>query len=108
MGGKAKKTIFHESIKSPEHMQEVIDRTDGGPIAIVDCHLSWCGPCEPMIPNYASLWFSYDEPETRLSFWHLPEEQIPEDLKPKLTLSVTPLFLIFAGGKLACTIKGRC
>ena len=87
MGGKAKKTIFHEVIKSPEHMEEVIARTEGGPIAIVDCHLAWCGPCEPMVPNYASLWFSYDEPETRLSFWHLPEEHIPEEqLKARVVL----------------------
>ena len=101
MGGKAKKMIFHESVKGPEHLEEIIAITEnGGPIAIIDAHLSWCGPCEPMIPNYQTLWFSYDEPETRLSFWHLTEENMPEDLKEKLKLDVKPRFLIYANGKM--------
>ena len=106
MGGKAKKTIFHETIKGPEHFEEVMQRTEGGPIAIIDCYLSWCGPSEPMVPNYQTLWYSYDEPETRLSFWQCPEENLPEDLKEKLKLTVTPRYLIYANGKKACEIDG--
>ena len=107
MGGKAKKTIFHETIKSPEHFQEVIDRTEaGGPIAIIDCYLAWCGPCEPMVPNYQTLWFTYDEPEKRLSFWQCPEECLPDDLKAKMALNVIPRYLIYANGKQVCDIKG--
>ena len=107
MGGKAKKTIFHETIKSPEHFQEVIDKSEaGGPIAIIDCYLAWCGPCEPMVPNYQTLWFTYDEPEKRLSFWQCPEECLPDDLKAKMALNVIPRYLIFANGKQVCDIKG--
>ena len=106
MGGKQKKTIFHETIKSPEQFQQVVEGTENGPIAIIDCYLSWCGPCEPMVPNYQTLWFSYDEPEKRLSFWQCPEESLPEDLKSKMALSVIPRYLIFANGKQACEIKG--
>ena len=107
MGGKAKKVKFHDDIKSPEQFQEIIDKSENnGPIAVIDCHLSWCGPCAPMIPNYQTLWFSYDEPETRLSFWHCNEENIPEDLKAKVQLEVKPRFLIFAGGKMVANISG--
>ena len=53
MGGKAKKSIFHEVIKSAEQYEEVVERTENnGPLAIIDTHLSWCGPCETMVPNY--------------------------------------------------------
>ena len=107
MGGKAKKTIFHETIKSPEQFEEVIAMTEnGGPIAIIDCHLDWCGPCHPMTPNYQTLWFSYDEPATRLSFWQCVEENLTEELREKLKLDVMPKFIIFAGGKLVSEIHG--
>ena len=42
-----KRKVFHEVIKSPEHFKEVIDST--GPLVVIDAHLEWCGPCEPMI-----------------------------------------------------------
>ena len=59
-----------------------------------------------MVPNYQTLWYSYDEPETRLSFWHCKEENLPEDLKEKYKLDVVPRFIIFANGKQVCEIKG--
>ena len=105
--GVKKRTIFHETIKSPEHYEEIVEKSlNGGPIAIIDAFLSWCGPCDPMIPNYASLFFSYDEPESRLSFWHFPEENMPEGLAAKLKLNVIPRFFIVANGSIKTIIEG--
>ena len=59
-----------------------------------------------MVPNYQSLWYNYDEPEKRLSFWQASEEIIPDELKEKLQLSVVPTFLIYSNGELKCHIKG--
>ena len=40
MGGKEKKSTFHEVIKSPEHFEEIIEMSkENGPIAIIDVHL---------------------------------------------------------------------
>ena len=106
MGGKAKKTIFHEKIQSPEQFMKIIEKSQGGgPIAIIDAHLAWCGPCEPMVANYQSMWYNYDEPEKRLGFWQCPEECFPEDMVPP-NLTLVPKFLVYGNGELKTTIDG--
>mmetsp|Transcript_17579 Transcript_17579/g.29678 ORF Transcript_17579/g.29678 Transcript_17579/m.29678 type:complete len:87 (-) Transcript_17579:243-503(-) len=81
-----KKKIYHFPINSAEHFQEIISNEEG-PLVIIDAHLDWCGPCTPMEPNYPSIWFSYEEPEKRLSFWTCNEKFIPEEVLSKLELT---------------------
>ena len=78
-----KKKIFHFPIESEKHWDEVTEWNSenpdkGGRLVIVDAHLDWCGPCEPMVPNYQSLWFEYENPEQRMSFWTCSEEFLPD------------------------------
>ena len=84
-----KKKTFHAQITSLKQWDEVTqwnaeDPDKNGPLAIVDVHLDWCGSCEPMVPNYQSLWFEYENPESRLSFWTCTESYIPDEIKDKL------------------------
>ena len=81
-----KKKIFHQTIKSVEQFEELTSNEAEGPLVIIDAHLDWCGPCVCMETNYPAIWFSYDEPEQRLSFWQCCESNLPEDLKNKLQL----------------------
>ena len=69
-------------------------------MAIIDVHLDWCGPCVCMEPNYSAIWFSMDEPQTRISFWQIAESNLPEAWKEKLQVNVRPKFLVFFGGQL--------
>ena len=100
-----KKKQFVYPIESEEQFLEITENA-AGPLALIDCHLDWCGPCEAIVPNYATLWYNYDNPEVRLSFWQCNEEFLPEKLKEDLKLSVVPRFLIYSGGKLKAEING--
>ena len=101
-----KKKIFHKDIKSIEEFEEITNNTEKGPLVIMDVYLSWCGPCACMVPNYPSIWFSYDDPESRLSFYQCSEEFVPEELLAELKLSIKPCFLIYHQGKQLEVIKG--
>jgi hypothetical protein len=70
------------------------------PIRVVDVHLDWCGPCEPMVLNYQKLWYTYDKPELRLSFFQCTESNLPDEVKADLKLDVSPRFLIYHKGEL--------
>ena len=105
MGGK-KRTIFHETIKSEEHYNEIVEKSQGGPIAVIDCHLDWCGPCYPMVPNYATLFFSYEDPDNRIGFWQYPESNMSEEMKERMALSIIPRFIVVQNGAQVAEIKG--
>ena len=105
MGGK-KRTVFHEVIKSEEHYNEIVEKSNGGPIAVIDCHLDWCGPCAPMVPNYATLFYSYEDPDNRIGFFQYPESNMSEEMKEKMALSIIPRFIVIASGAQAADIKG--
>ena len=64
-----KKIEVLKEIKSIEQYEEVLEKSKNGPMAIIDVYLEWCGPCLPMVPNYTTLWFTYDDPENRISFY---------------------------------------
>ena len=64
-----KKIEVLKEIKSIEQYDEVLEKSKNGPMAIIDVYLEWCGPCLPMVPNYTTLWFTYDDPENRISFY---------------------------------------
>ena len=105
MGAK-KRTVFHEVIKSPEHYEEIVEKSNGGPIAVIDCHLDWCGPCAPMVPNYQALFFNYDDPENRITFYQYPESAMSDEMREQMALTIVPRFIIVAGGKQVVEIKG--
>ena len=88
-----KKKIFHNPITSLKHFTEltqwdVEEPNINGPLVIIDVHLDWCGSCEAMVPNYQSLWFEYENPESRLSFWTCPESNLPDEIKEKFKLDI--------------------
>ena len=106
-----KQKIFHFPIESTKHFTEItqwdVEEPDKlGPLRIIDLHLDWCGSCEPMVPNYQSLWFEYENPESRLSFWTCPESLLPEELKEKFKLDIQPRFVIYHAGQVKREIKG--
>ena len=105
MGGK-KRTVFHEVIKSEEHFNEIQEKSICGPIAIIDCHLDWCGPCAPMVPNYAQLFFSYEDPDNRLNFFQYPESNMSDEMKERMNLSIIPRFIVLANGAQVSEISG--
>ena len=94
MPPKQKKT-FHQTIKSVEQFEELTSNEAEGPLVIIDTHLDWCGPCVCMETNYPVIWYSYDVPEQRLSFWQCCEGNLPEEVKTKLALECKPRFLIY-------------
>ena len=60
-----KNKIFHHPIESLKKFEELVntdeEKNEGlQPIVIIDCHLDWCGPCEAMVPNYQTIWFTYE------------------------------------------------
>ncbi len=59
-----------------------------------------------MIAYYVGIWFGLDEPETRISFWHCSDLNIPEEVRDELKLDITPRFLIYYKGELKAEIKG--
>ena len=64
-----KKIEVLKEIKSIEQWEEVLEKSKHGPMAIIDVYLERCGPCQPIVPNYTTLWFIYDDPESRISFY---------------------------------------
>ena len=103
--GPKKRTVFHEVVKDAEHFEEIIHE-DFGKMAVIDCHLEWCGPCVAMESNYPALFFLIDDPDTRISFWQCAEDKLPDLMKEKLHLTCVPRFLIYEGGNLKQEIQG--
>ena len=66
--GPKKRTIFHDTIRDADHFNEVTAE-DYGKMAVIDCHLEWCGPCVAMEQNFPALFFLIDDPDSRISFW---------------------------------------
>ena len=106
MGAK-KRTIYHAVIKSHEEYDELVETsTNGGKIAIIDCHLDWCGPCLPMVPNYQSLINSYDNADARFGFYQFPESAMNDEMKEKMNMNIIPKYIVLAEGKIAAEIHG--
>ena len=104
--GPKKRTKFHETINSVEEFNQIALNEENEKMVVIDAHLEWCGPCISMVPNYNSIWFSIDEPESRISFWHASENVIPDEMKEELKLTNVPRFLIYNKGELRAEIKG--
>ena len=107
MGAK-KRTIFHEVIKTEEQYEEIVAKScDNGVMAVIDCHLDWCGPCIPMVPNYASLFFNFDDPENRIAFYQYPESAMSDTMKADMALDIKPRYIIVSNGNISATIEGN-
>ena len=103
--GPKKRTIFHEVVKDADHFNEVTS-AEFGKMAIIDCHLEWCGPCVAMESNYPALFFLIDDPDNRISFWQCAEGNLPTEIKENMKLTCVPRFLIYEGGICKQEING--
>ena len=75
-------------------------------MSIIDHHLSWCGPCNVIEPNFRLMYFNIEDASLRLEFLTASEEVMPEGLAQKLELSCKPRFLIYKNGKKEAEIDG--
>ena len=103
--GPKKRTKFHEDVADEDQWHKIVNEEEQR-LVVVDVFLDWCGPCQCMIANYPGIWFKYDDPEVRISFWHANEKVLPQELKEQLKLDVSPRFLIYHKGELKQEIKG--
>ena len=104
MASKKKKTYIHD-ITNEDMFTDLTSREDG-PLVVVDAFLDWCGPCQPMDPNYATLYYMFEDPDNRIKFYRANENVIPEEAREKLELNATPRFILYRGGKIVHQIKG--
>ena len=58
--------LLHSEIKNEADFQHQLEEVSNDMLVIVDCHQSWCGPCQPIIPWYNQLWIEIDEPGKRI------------------------------------------
>lgn len=67
-------------------------------LAIIDVHLAWCGNCMVMEQNFRTLYFSFDNADSRLQFWTCSEENIPPEYIKGFKygeLTCKPRFLVY-------------
>ena len=105
----AKKTQFHQTIKSMEQFQEDICNPNNDCCQIVDIHLEWCGPCKPMEQNYKTLWFSIidRDPVGRLAFWQCLVDFVPPEVLEKIgEVTIVPKYIVFKNGQIKNIIDG--
>ena len=65
------------ALETEEDFDAIRDR-DFPKCVVVDVHLTWCGPCEVMKPNFKTLYFSYEEPDKRLELYTIDSSIITD------------------------------
>ena len=76
-GRQAAQPDFMGILESQEAFDVIRDR-DYVKCVVVDLHLSWCGPCEVMKPNFRTMFFGIDEVEKRLEIYTMCSEFITD------------------------------
>ncbi|TNV85355.1 hypothetical protein FGO68_gene1080 [Halteria grandinella] len=104
MPPKAQKEII-QAINSPEHFLELIS-PENKKLAVIDIHLTWCGPCVVMNQNYRTIWFNYEEADKRLEFYTIDSTVLPKEYADKFHASCKPRFVIYLEGELKANIDG--
>ena len=98
MGGK-KRTVFHDTIKSPEMYEEIVAKSENdGPSAIIDVYSEDFGPCGCIVPSYQLLFNTYDAFVERGAFYQYSDVNMTPDMKEKLALDCIPRFLFIKNG----------
>ena len=83
MAAKAKAVVKEVmlSVKDQDHYYELMSEENkklvGKSIShflmssriVIDLYLEWCGECVAMKENFKTLWFSFDDPDTRMGFY---------------------------------------
>ena len=103
-----RKTKFVYPIDKKEDFAKVICE-ENSRLAVIDCHLGWCGPCEVIEQNYAALWFNIEDPENRIEFWSCEEKKMDEENLTNLQygpLTCMPRFLLYRNGEKKAEISG--
>mmetsp|Transcript_1996 Transcript_1996/g.3533 ORF Transcript_1996/g.3533 Transcript_1996/m.3533 type:complete len:117 (+) Transcript_1996:28-378(+) len=94
MGGKKAVREIVFPITSYEEYQSIItNETDK--VFVIDYHLEWCGPCQVIEPSFRSIFFSIEEPDSRIAFHTLNIDLLPKEESDLLDLDAKPLFRVF-------------
>ena len=64
-------------LNSNEDFERVRDR-EYPKCVVIDVHLTWCGPCTVMAPNFKTMYYSYDDPDKRLEIYTMDSSLIAE------------------------------
>ena len=90
-----KQIVF--KIESPEAFTE-LTAAENPRLLVIDFHLAWCGPCNIIEQNYRSLYFAYENAESRIAFYNAEQAAIPQEIYSSLKygpLTCKPRFAIF-------------
>lgn len=104
-----------EAIESADAFNDFMEKSEQY-LLVIDCHQSWCGPCDTVKPTYNSIFNELKDCEDRVLFLtcNLGElqAQVAELLKSKQTdldLSThgcMPFFLIVKSKAIVTTVFG--
>ena len=75
---------------------------------VIDIHLTWCGPCTVMTPNFRTMFFSYDDADKRLEIYTMDSSDITDAAVLEEIGEVTwkPKFIVIAEGEIKGVIEG--
>ena len=79
----AKQQKGQPEVINPLETMEDFDRIrerDYPKCVVVDVHLTWCGPCEVMKPNFKTMYFTYEQPEDRLELYTMDSSIITDNV----------------------------
>merc|ERR1712166_951880 len=96
------------SVRDQEHFYELMGE-ENKKLVVIDLYLAWCGECIAMKENLKTLWFSFDDPDSRLAFFKCEKSNIPEDVLTTLEngeLSCKPRFVMYLEGEKKIEIAG--
>mmetsp|Transcript_17162 Transcript_17162/g.15151 ORF Transcript_17162/g.15151 Transcript_17162/m.15151 type:complete len:87 (+) Transcript_17162:46-306(+) len=75
MAKKEQEFVFN--LENQEDFDRIRDR-DYPKCVVVDIHLTWCGPCQVMVPNFRTMFFSYDDAVKRLEIFTMDSAEITD------------------------------
>ena len=99
------------AIKDAEHLTSLLGESK---LLVIDCHQSWCGPCETVRPTYNALNTQIDDCDERVVFLTADLTELSGPLGDLFkgteidlgTHGCMPFFLVVKDGKVSDTIFG--